>query len=164
MENEPTSQPLLQTNFNEAFSDISPDGRWIAYVSDDTGRDEIYVRPFPNTGDNKIPISRDGGDEPLWSPDGRELFFLNQANDGRIEVLSVTVTGEPTFSAGEPKVLFTGEYDYGFADPHWDISSDGQQFLMMKQVGQPERQFEDTQLVVVENWFKELNRLAPPSP
>ena len=75
----------------------------------------------------------------------------------------MSITGEPTFSAGEPEVLFTGEYVTGFGDPNWDISSDGQHFLMMKQVGQPEQRFEDTQLIVVENWFEELNRLAPPS-
>ena len=157
MDGEFTSQPLLQTEFIERSSALSPDGRWIAYVSDETGRNEVYVRPFPNIDDDKIPISSDGGDEPLWGPDGRELFFLHQVDDDA-EILMVSVTAEPNFFAGTPEVLFTGEYLFGGARPNWDISPDGQRFLLMKQ---PVVQ---TSIAFVNNWFEELNRLAPPSP
>ena len=75
-------------------------------------------------------------------------------------MVSVTVTGESTFFAGEPEVLFTGGFFDG-GSPVWDISSDGQQFLMMKLAEQPEQRFEDSQLIVVENWLEELKRLAP---
>ena len=92
MEDEPTSQPLLPSEINEGFSAISPDGRWIAYVSLETGQNEVYVRPFPNVDDDKRQISRNGGDEPLWGPDGGELFYFNQTDDGDIEILMVSVT------------------------------------------------------------------------
>jgi len=155
-------RPLLQTEFNEWQSALSPDGRWIAYVSNETGESEVYIRPFPNVDDDKLPISTDGGEEPRWSPDGTELFFLNQSDDGDTQILRVSVTGEATFSAGAPEVLFTGAYPFGAGRPNWDISSDGQRFLLLNL--SQEGTATSTSLVVVENWFEELKRLAPPSP
>jgi serine/threonine-protein kinase len=134
----------------------------MAYSSNETGRQEIYVRPFPNVDDDKLRISRDGGQEPRWSPDGSELFFLNQSDDGDTEILRVSVTEEATLSAGSPEVLFAGDYSFAGARPNWDISPDGQSFLLLNQVQEGEAA--STSLVVVENWFEELNRLAPPSP
>jgi len=161
LESELTSQPLLQEPFSESVASISPDGRWLAYTSDETGQYEVYVRPFPNVDENKFQISSGGGDEPRWGPDGEELFFLHETDDGDAEILMVTVTGEPVFSAGDPEVLFAGDYLTGNR-PVWDISLDGQRFLLQK--GQQVVEDESTALVVVDNWFEELNRLAPPSP
>ena len=128
-------------------------------MSSETGQDEVYVRPFPNIDDDKRQISRNGGTEPLWGPDGGELFYLGQADNGDDEILMVSVTGEPTFSAGAPEVLFAGDYITN-NQPSWDISSDGQRFLMMKLPSQTGVS-DETSIAVVNNWFEELNRLAP---
>jgi len=163
MEGEPTSKPLFQTAFNEVASAISPDGRWIAYASNETGRDQVYVRPFPNVDDGKWQISTDGGQEPLlWGPEGRELFY-GHLSGGRIMV--VAVEADPAFSAENPRVLLTVDYvDRATAFPSFDISPDGQRFLVIKGSGPTEEVSGPTELIVVENWFEELNRLAPPSP
>ena len=98
-------RPLLQTAFKEYAPVFAPDGRWVAYVSNETGRDEIYVQAFPGPG-GKRQISTDGGTEPLWSAAGDELFYRN---DERMMV--VTVETEPSFAASPARVLFEGRYD-----------------------------------------------------
>ncbi len=154
MEGERTSQPLFQRQFHEAFGMISPDGHWIAYASNESGRDEVYVRPFPNVEEGKWQISRDGGTEPVWHPKGQELFYRN----GRaLEVVSIKT--EPTFTAGSPEVLFTGRYTTSLAVTNYDISPDGQRFLMIKAAEEEEGQ--QGQINVVLNWFEELKRLVP---
>jgi len=158
---EPAAHPLLQTEFNEAFSTLSPNGRWMAYQSDETGRFEVYVRPFPNIDDDKIPISSNGGEEPLWGPDGGELFYVHQADDGDAEILRVAVTEEPTFVAGEPEVLFTASSVWEGGSPRWDISSDGQRFLMIKNTDEADPAFAQASIAVVDNWFEDLRRLTP---
>jgi serine/threonine-protein kinase len=150
MEGERTSQPLFQSQFNETRGRISPDGHWIAYESDESGQQEIYIRPFPNVEEGKWQISRDGGTEPAWSPLGQELFFRNGG-----AMMVVGIKTEPTFMPGSPVVLFTGRYTSGIA-VNYDISPDGQRFLMIKEdEGQP------GQINVVFNWFEELKRLVP---
>jgi serine/threonine-protein kinase len=156
MTDDSTPQTLIDTDYYDGSSAVSPDGRWIAYVSGETGRDEIYVRPFPNIDDGKWQISTDGGDEPLWSSEGRELFY--RTNDS---IVAVSVDGDPTFSAGVPTTLFTGAFA-GFGDqPSYDVSRDGQRFLMLKAVAQPIESL--TTIAFVDNWFEELKRLVPPS-
>ncbi|MCH7805236.1 MAG: serine/threonine-protein kinase [Acidobacteria bacterium] len=152
MEGEPTSQPLLQTPFTENRPVLSPDGHWIAYQSNESGQAEVYVRPFPNVEEGKWRISREGGFSPLWAPNGRELFY--RSGDAMI---GVTVETDPTFRAGSPKVLFTGEY-YGLS---YDISPDGQRFLLIKEAEQTEETATRTELIIVQNWFEELKRLVP---
>jgi len=149
MEGERTSQPLFQSQFAENDGMISPDGHWITYESNESGRRQIYVRPFPNVEEGKWQISRDGGDTPVWGPNGRELFYRNGE-----AMMVVGIKTEPTFTAGSPVVLFTGRY----TDPsgvNYDISPDGQRFLMIKQEEGP------GQINVVQNWFEELRRLVP---
>ena len=109
---------------------VSGDGRWIAYASRESGRCEVYVRSFPEVDRGKWQVSTNGGHSPLWSPDGRELFY--RSGD---EVVSVRVETEPTFKPGKPTVLFRGAYvDLPGNDVTlWDISPDGKRFLMMKQ-------------------------------
>jgi len=153
MEGEFTSQPLLDDEFNERSAAISPSGFFIAYQSDESGQKEIYVRPFPNVDDGKWQISRDGGEAPVWHPKGEELFYRN----GRaLEVVSIKT--EPTFTAGSPAVLFTGDYLTFPGTRQYDVTPDGQRFVMIKE---SEEQQEAGQIHVVLNWFEELKRLVP---
>jgi eukaryotic-like serine/threonine-protein kinase len=149
------AQPFLRTPFNEGAPVFSPDGRWLAYMSDESGRMEIYVQPYPGPG-GKWQISTDGGSEPAWNHNARELFYRN-AN----KMMAVDVTTQPSFSAGKPKVLFEGVYlsvAPGLTNTAYDVSADGQRFLMVKETG---RAVSSTQINVVQNWFEELKRRAP---
>jgi len=154
MEGERTSQPLFQSQFVETRSRISPDGHWIAYESNESGRFEIYVRPFPNVEEGKWQISSDGGTQPVWAPRGQELFYENSR-----AIMVVGIKTEPTFTAGSPVVLFTGRYTtFTGVDVNYDISPDGQRLLMIKTADEEEGQ---AQINVIQNWFEELKRLAP---
>jgi len=150
MEGERTSQPLFQSQFNENRGRISPDGHWIAYESNESGRIEIYVRPFPNVEEGRWQISSDGGTEPVWAPRGQELFYRN--GDA---MMVVGINPEPSFTQGSPVVLFTGRYST-YRAVNYDISPDGQRFLMIKAAEE-----ERGQINVVLNWFEELKRLVP---
>jgi len=108
MEGERTSQPLFQSQLSEAQARISPDGHWIAYESSESGRTEIYVRPFPNVEEGKWQISRDGGISPVWAPRGQELFYRNGE-----AMMVVGINSEPPFTQGSPAVLFMGRYTFG---------------------------------------------------
>ena len=148
------AQPFLQTQFNETVPRFSPDGRWLAYVSDESGRYEVYVRPFPGPG-GKWPISTEGGTEPVWNPKGRELFY--RSGD---KMMAVDIATQPSFSAGKPKVLFEGHYQpTPLTLPNYDVSPDGQRFLMLKPIEAGEGA--PTQINVVLNWFEELKRRVP---
>ena len=153
LEEEPYPGPLLQTQFDEDEVSISPDGNWIAHEWNRTGREEVYVRPFPNVDDGQWQISTGGGGEPRWRADGRELFY-------RIEnkMMAVAIETEPAFAANSPVILFEGSY-VG-AQPSYD--TDGERFLMLKSASSEQTTSRSVQLVVVENWFSELQRLAIP--
>jgi len=146
------AEPFLRTPFTEAAPRFSPDGRWVAYVSDESGPLEIYVRPYPGPG-GKWQISADGGLEPVWNPNGRELFY----REGD-KMMAVAIETEPAFSAGKPRLLFEGRYLPTPATlPNYDVSQDGQRFLMIKESEQAEA---ITQINVVLNWSEELKRLV----
>ena len=146
--------PLLATEFNERNGEISPNGRWLAYTSDDSGTAEIYVRPFPNVDDGHWQISTSGGFHPLWSRDGRELFY----RDGS-RVFAVPVETEGDFDHATPKLLFGGLF---LTRPGrtYDVSPDGKRFLMIKASATTE-EGSQPDVVMVENWFEELKRLVP---
>jgi serine/threonine-protein kinase len=156
--------PLLQTPFDERNAAISPDSRWMAYESNESGRSEIYVRPFPNVADGRYQISTSGGRTPVWSPDGRDLFFVNA---GTVVAVSVTLT--PSFSAGNPTKLFDarsmlldGRFIAAGTQRTYDVSPDGQRFLMIKEnAGSGEGDAPPASLVVVQNWFEELKAKLP---
>jgi serine/threonine protein kinase/Tol biopolymer transport system component len=155
-----TAVPLIASSaFDENAFRLSPDGRWIAYESDETGRREVYVRPFPNTNDGKWQASTDGGYAPLWAPGGRELFFVDAQR--RMTSVPFTAGSPPRF--GDRRVLFTLSSDlYLWENDYYtpfDISPDGRRFLMARQL--PSTGAPEAPLIVVENWFTELTqRLA----
>jgi serine/threonine-protein kinase len=154
LEGKPATRPLVRTQFNEANPTISPDGRWIAYQWDESGRWEVLVRPFPDVDSGRWQISTNGGSKPVWAPNGKELFYRNGD-----KMMAVSVETESSFNHGNPKVLFERHYFMPRAGArHYDISPDGQRFLMIKE---SEKQAPLTELIVVENWFEELKRLAP---
>jgi len=153
MEGERTWQPLFQSQFSERQGMISPDGHWIAYQSNESGRGEVYVRPFPNVEEGKWQISGDGGTEPVWAPRGQELFYRNGE-----AMMVVGIKTEPTFTAGSPVVLFTGRHTSNVAVANYDISPDGQRFFMIKEGDLAETQ---GQINVVLNWFEELKERVP---
>ena len=147
-------QPFLRTPFDESAPTFSPDGHWLAYISDESGRWEVYVQPYPGPG-GKYQISTEGGTEPAWNPNGRELFYRN-----RDKMMSVDISTQPIFSASKPRMLFQGPYAATpLTFPYYDVSPDGQRFLMIKP-GQ-ETSSAATQIVIVQNWFEELKRRVP---
>jgi len=149
------AQPFLRTRFNELSPMFSPDGLWLAYATDESGRSEIYVQPYPGPG-GKWQVSIEGGHEPRWNPNGRELFY-RQGN----KMMAVDVMTQGTFSAGKPKMLFEAPYGPapGLGLSNYDVSADGQRFLMLKP-GEQQAQTA-TQISVVLNWFEELKRKVP---
>ena len=118
---------FLGTPFNEIQARFSPNGRWMAYASDESGRFEVYVRPFPS-GDGLWPISLAGGMQPEWRRDGRELFYISA--DGKIMAVPVTTDGS-TFKAGAARALFNVEIPEAIAPYQSDytVTADGQRFL-----------------------------------
>ena len=152
-----TAVPLIvNPGYDENAFRLSPDGHWIAYESDETGRREVYVRPFPNTTAGKWQASTDGGYAPLWAPSGRELFFVDAQR--RMTVAPFTPGAPPRF--GGRKVLFTlGSDLYLWENDYYtpfDISPDGRRFVMARQIGATGA--EQSPLIVVDNWFSELKR------
>jgi hypothetical protein len=137
---------------------VSPDSRWIAYVSNETGRDEVVVRPFPNMNDGRWQVSTDGGDAPLWAHSGRELFYISGGGDA----VAVPVQTTPSFSQGTSKVLFHVNQS-GYLTPRWccqwDVAPDDQRFLMALWAGLADPA--NRQIILVENWFEELKDRLP---
>ena len=145
--------PFLVTEFDELSPRLSPDGQWVAYLSDQSGEHRVYVRAFPD-GERLIPISPGPGTEVVWASGGRELFYRNGS-----QLFAVAVEPGPEFAVGETTLLFEGPF---FADPldvgvpNYDVSSDGQRFFMVK-----ETVAATTDLTVVFNWFEELKARVP---
>ena len=158
MDGDRATELLLDAEYAEAAPAVSPDGGWIAYHSTETGQDEVYVQRFPMLG-GKQTISTDGGQQPLWSPDGRELFYRAP---GGMMVVPVLDT-EPAFRAGSPEVLFETQYYFDRALRTYDLHPDGQRFLMVQDVAPTDALGTATQsqIILVENWFEELKRLVP---
>jgi serine/threonine-protein kinase len=138
-------EPFLITQFQEGEARFSPNGSWLAYVTNETGRREVYVLRYPETS-KPWQISREGGDAPLWSHDGSELLYRNGD-----KMMGVDIKTEPSFIAGKPRLLFEGQFGPG------DVASDGR--FMMVQPLEPEQPA--TKIHLVLNWFKELKQKAP---
>jgi Tol biopolymer transport system component len=133
-----TPRPLMQTPFSESSPRLSADGRWLAYVSDETGRREVYVRPFPALG-GKWQISTDGGIQPNWSRDGTQLFY--RLGD---RMLAVGIETRTRFTALQPRLLFAAPYDIS-TQTNYDVGLTGKEFVMI-QGG--DRSFDQARLVV----------------
>lgn len=148
---------FLNSNTIQFYPEYSPDGHWMAYTSSESGRQEIYVRPFPGPG-GEVQVSSEGGREPLWSRNGKQLFYVGGAKEDEYWVADVRTDG--SFSSSTPRLLFKSD-QFPRASPTrtWDISLDGQRFLMVK-FGEQKTQ-PVTELILVQNWFEELKRLAP---
>ncbi len=154
MDGERQPRPFLQTPFGESEPKFSPDGKWLAYVSDESGRREIYVQPYPGPG-GKRQISTDGGNEPVWARGSGELFYRNGN-----QMMAVEITTEPTFVAGTPRLLFEGTFQQSAGNlAAYDVTPDGQRFVMLQEGGPDSESL--TQINVVLNWFEELKERVP---
>jgi len=157
-EHVPTAERIsLEARSPDAGPQFSPDGRWLAYASaDESNRRQIYVQPTAGNG-SKWQVSVDGGNEPLWNRSGREIFYRNGD-----KMMAVDVDTQAGFSVGKPRQLFEGRYqttNAGWVRANYDVSADGQKFLMLKPVEQ--QQAPVTEITVVLNWQEELKRLVP---
>jgi serine/threonine-protein kinase len=158
LQGERKPRPFAQEPFNEGWASFSPDGHWLAYMSDESGQDEIYVRPFPGPG-GKWQVSSGGGNYPVWAKSGREMFYANAE-----KLMTVPVETRATFSAGAPQLLFEQvplavvSLTYGlgpFMSKPFDVAPDGKRFLVVKRSVSA-----STQINVVLNWFEELQRMG----
>ena len=148
--------PFLNSPFNEQYPEFSPDGRWIAYTSNESNREEVYVRPFPGPGPKYL-VSSEGGREPLWARNGKQLFY-RKFPSGQMWVVDVRTDG--VFSPGKPRLLFEKPgYQHSFPIRAYDLSLDSQRFLMVKQ--EQRKPTPVTEMILVQNWFEELKRLVP---
>jgi Tol biopolymer transport system component len=154
--------PLLATDYREISPSISPDGKWIAYASDETGRYEIYVRPFPNVEAGRWQVSVGGGRSPRWARNGREMFF--QDPDRNMMVATVSLSGE-AFSADAPEILFPADPAWLFANltgVFYDVAPDHQRFLVAAVIGAQAVDTVDTPSgILVNNFDVEIARLVP---
>ena len=150
-------EPLVETTFTEHNGEISPDGHWLAYESNESGQFQIHVRPFPHVESATFQISTGGGTKPVWARSGRELFYF----DGSNSMTVVPVQTTPTFTYGNPTRLFDGRYFSGPPGRTYDVSPDGTRFLMIKDGDTANPNVTPASMVIVLNWSEELKRLVP---
>ncbi|MEO6237376.1 MAG: protein kinase [Vicinamibacterales bacterium] len=143
---------LIDTMADEVAAQISPDGHYVAYQSNESGRFEVYVRPFPNVSDGRWQVSLDGGSDPVWGRERAELYYLDGAS--AMTVVPVTTAGG-TFGAGNPQKLFDARSYSADGARGYDVSADGRRFIFVKDAGAPESRLPG-HLVVVLNWFAEV--------
>ena len=149
-------RPFLQTPFNEAAPNFSPDGGWLAYVSNETGSNEIFVRPFPGPG-NKWQISTEGGGGPIWAQNGRELFYMNDN-----QLMAVNIETDPDFSAGTPRRLFEDRFRPSTGNvASYNPAPDGERFVMIQDATSSDIEAQADQINVIGNWFEELQEGVP---
>jgi hypothetical protein len=150
LEDDTTSKPIAATKFAEVAPRFSPDGRWVAYTSDQSGTTEVYVQAFPALG-ARYPVSTGGGQTPIWAPDGRHIYYV--AN-GQISV--ATVSTAPTFAVVARQPLFGGSYDLNVpVRANYDVAPDGQHLVLLKSTSV------EAGLLMVHNWKAQLaERLA----
>lgn len=151
LEGHGATHPYSQSTNQMIDSEFSPDGRWVAYTSNESGREEVYVQPFPGPG-GKWMISIDGGSSPRWSRNGRELFYLNGD-----KMMSAAVETKPTFKAATPTLLFQNGSYIGLRN--YDVARDGEHFVMIARQDDPNATPNELNLVL--NWTEELKRRAP---
>ena len=142
--------PLFNSKFNEAHPTLSPDGKWLAYVSDEPGQFEVFVSPFPSL-DQRIQISNAGGTEPIWSPDGSTIYYRDYTGD---RVMAVSVSKDFALPPGRPNVILEGDFKAGYVyGRNYDLHPDGDKFLMI-QTEEFDNQGEKVN--IIHNWTGEL--------
>ena len=158
LQGDPTLEPLLQGEFNQGNAQVSPDGLWLVYRSDQSGEMEVYLRPYPGPGPT-VPVSIGGGTSATWSLDGSELIYRL---DDRMMAVPVEAVGE-TVRIGRPTELFRGRYVAAVVggSRQYDVAPDGR-FLMLKEVAsQSPGDVLPPQVVLIQNWFEELRERVP---
>jgi serine/threonine protein kinase/Tol biopolymer transport system component len=153
MEGDRKWKALLNEKHHETAPEISHDGHWMAYCSNESGRDEVYVRTFPKVDAGKWQISMGGGRDPRWSRDGRQLFYRNED-----AVMAAAVETEPAFRAGKSQLLFRGAY---LSTEGWDVHPDGKRFLMVKAGEKAPSAEAPRRINIVLNWLEELKQRVP---
>jgi serine/threonine-protein kinase len=152
--------PLLSSRFNESHPEFSPDGHWLAYASDESGRSEIHVRPYPGPGPTMV-ISTDGGTAPVWARNGQQLFYLapaQPAGKAALRMMAVAVELGTEISTGRPRALFETNLSPGASIRNYDVARDGR-FLIVQYHERPP--IRPAQIVLVQNWLEELKRRVP---
>jgi serine/threonine-protein kinase len=150
-------RPLLKTPFAELNGEVSPNGRWLAYEANDSSRVEVYVRPFPDVNASRTLVSTNGGSKPVWTRDGKELLYVEGET-----LMSVAVVPGNDWNAAKPKKQFETPYFYGSGgNRNFDISADGQRFLMIKETAADDSPNRTVAMVVVLNWTEELKQRVP---
>jgi eukaryotic-like serine/threonine-protein kinase len=147
--------PVGGSRFVGAMAEFSPDGRYVAYQSLESGRGEIYIRPFPRVDNGRWQVSTAGGTRPVWAHSGRELFYLDASN--ALAAVPVSTSG-PTIRIGSPVKLFDTPYAEPNPSRHYDVSADGQRFLMLKPGANGDPNTTPVSMVLVEHWFEELKQ------
>jgi eukaryotic-like serine/threonine-protein kinase len=150
-------RPLMQSSFIERNGIVSPDGRWLAYEANDSGRVEISVRPFPDVNSGHWQVSTAGGTRPLWARSGQELFYVSPTG----ALMRVGVERSASWSATTPTLLVKQPHDSALVGRSYDVSPDGQRFLMINEGGGTDQTAAPLQIIVVQHWIEELKRLVP---
>jgi Tol biopolymer transport system component len=160
LEGERRARPLLATPFDELNAAVSPNGQWLAYESNESGLNEIYLRPFPNVDAGKQQVSTNGGTHPLWARNGQELFYESMGT-----LMRVPVKTGATFERGTPEKVFDAPYFVpqlrGPPGRMYDVSADGQRFLMIKEISVADERPPSPRIILVQHWFEDLKRLVP---
>jgi serine/threonine-protein kinase len=158
LQGERRPKPLMATSFNEVNAELSPDGKWLAYQSDESGRDEIYVRPFPNIGEGRWQLSTNGGTRPLWSRDGKELFYVSRT----LNLMTIPVQASTGFSASSPTKVVDAQLVETGPGRMYDVSTDGRRFLIIKPSASANAKTAPPSITLVQNWVDELTRRVQP--
>jgi hypothetical protein len=161
MQGDRTPQRFAASKFIQGSGRFSPDGKWVAYCSNESGQgNDVFVQPWPGPGP-KIKISSEGGTDPIWSRNGKELFYRN-----RDKMMVVAVVTQPTFLPSRPQLLWEARYAHGMSsscgppgttEGNYDVTSDGRRFLMIKDL---DEEAASTRIVVVKNFAEELKKLG----
>src|SRR5882762_11937504 len=156
-----TPRPLDDSKYAQGSPKFSPDGRWLGYCSNESGKAQVYVQAFPGPGP-KIQVSNDGGTDPVWKRNGGELYYRNGDS-----MMAVPVSTAATFKAGRPQELWKGPYSHGMSSScgapgatssNYDVTADGNRFLMIKD--EDRDRVTSKEIVVVQGWADEVRRLS----
>jgi serine/threonine-protein kinase len=159
------STAVFENSFAGALAALSRDGRWIAYESNESGRSEVWVRPFPGVNTDRKQVSTNGGVKPSWSKSTDELFFVEPGGErpgGTLMVVSFAAGATLSDPRVPRQLMYAADNNLGLRRNwrNYDVSKDGKRFLTVKQLPEPAAT-RTRELVVVQNWFEELKRLVP---